>query len=202
MRVRTPGVNTSVSCESGVSLTTRGECLILRLVRALRLVPVLAAVPLVLGTWASASNGAAPRCTSKDTQNPILVVRGGYILACGRGSAVVRTKGTTYRIPKSKCFGGARLNFGVRRPNADPRLAPSNSLGLVIEPSATAGAVEVIDGVIEIVTANGSTVSGAISGKAHVAAGRRRGTFNVLGRSGTAEGRRFTGSWDCGPRSQ
>ena len=170
--------------------------------RIRRLLPVLAAVPLVLGTWASAANSAAPRCTSKDTQNPRLIVRGGYLLACGRGSAVVRTRGTTYRIPKSRCFDGSRLNFGVQRRNADPRLAPSNGVYLVVDPPRSAGAVEVIDGAIEIVTANGSTFSGAISGKAHVAAGLRRGAFNVLGRSGTADGRRFTGSWDCGPRSQ
>ena len=66
--------------------------------------PVVVAIPLALGGWALASEGVVPTCKAGDRNSPQLVFRGGYALACGPGSAVVKFKGTTYRMQGSKCF--------------------------------------------------------------------------------------------------
>ena len=45
-----------------------------------------------------------------------MALEDGYSIACGPGSAVVRVKGTAYRIKGGRCFrgpGGARLYFGA-----------------------------------------------------------------------------------------
>ena len=167
-------------------------------------VVVLALMPLALGTWALAADGDArsvsvvtPRCKPADERRVTLILRGGYYLACGPGFAVVRVRGRTYRLNHSKCFNGARLYFRSS-PGSGRRLPPLDGLYLVVEPYATAGAVDVIDGGITIATGGNTSLSGAISGTARVSPRLNRGTFVLLGRSGSANRVRFTGSWHCG----
>ena len=55
--------------------------------------------------------------------------------ACGPGSAVVKFKGTTYRMKGSRCFISsmvARLYFGAQRFER-PLAPPRNALYLVVE---------------------------------------------------------------------
>ncbi len=160
---------------------------------ALRLLPVLVAVTLVLGAWASASEGVTPTCTADDQTSQHVVTRSGYLLACGPGSAVVSYKRVTYRMKHSKCFDGAGLYFGV---SSGAKTSPTNGLYLVLSPHGKAGAVEVVDG--GLVLASG--VHATVVGTARVKAGLRRGTFSVFGHigNGKTDGRKFTGSWRCG----
>jgi hypothetical protein len=161
--------------------------------RALWLLPVLVAITLVLGAWASVSEGVVPTCTAADEKSQHLVPRRGYLLACGPGSAVVNCKRITYRMKHGMCFDGAGLYFGI---SSGARTSPTNGLYLVISPHGTAGEVDVVDG--GLVLASG--VHAAIVGKAYVKVGLRRGTFRVFGHIGNGEtdGRKFTGSWHCG----
>jgi len=138
-----------------------------------------------------------PTCTAADRDNPILVSRGGYYLACGPGSAVVNFKGTAYRMKGSKCFissKGARLHFGAQRLNR-PLPPPLNALYLVVDPNRH-GAVDVSDGGIDLA----SGLRAAIIGKAQATNSLRRGTFTIFGHvgNGHTDSRRFTGSWHCG----
>ena len=144
--------------------------------RALRLLPVLVAMTLVLGAWASASDGVAPTCTAEDEKGQQVIPRRGYLLACGPGSAVVSFKRITYRMKHSKCFDGAGLYFGV---SSGAKTSPTNGLYLVLSPHGKAGAVDVV-GALDLT----SGVHAAILGKAHVKAGLRRGTFSVFGHIG------------------
>jgi hypothetical protein len=162
---------------------------------ALRLLPVLVAMTLVLGAWAwaSASESVTPTCTADDSRSQQVVPRRGYLLACGPGSAVVSFKRITYRMKHSNCFEGGGLYFGV---STGGSTSPTNGLYLVISPHGKAGAVDVVDGGLDLA----SGVHTTIFGKAHVKAGLRRGTFSVFGQggNGTSDGRKFTGSWRCG----
>ena len=161
--------------------------------RALRLLPVLVAMTLALGAWASASADVAPTCTAQDEKSQYVVPRRGYLLACGPGSAVVSFKRITYRMKHSKCFDGAGLYFGV---SSGARTSPTNGLYLVLAPHGKAGAVDVIDGGLDLAAG----VHAAILGKAQVKAGLRSGTFSVFAHigNGKSDGRKFTGSWQCG----
>lgn len=155
----------------------------------------LIVLPLVFAAWTSAT-GTPPRaCSAQEAASPRLVSRGGYNLACGPGSALVRVEGAVARVNHSKCFSGARLYFG-QAIGVPPR--PMNGLYLVIEPSLKAGVVGVIDGGIRVTTAKGTRLAGAISGKARVDVSLKSGTFVITGRSGSANGWRFTGNWVCG----
>lgn len=160
------------------------------------LLPVLVATPLVLGAWASAAEGGAPTCTAQDEKSKTLVLRRGYSLACGPGSAVVKFKGITYRMKGSRCFispQGARLYFGAQR-GSWPLPPPLNGLYLVVEPNRK-GTVDVIDGGVNLV----SGLRAAIGGKAQATNGLRRGTFTIFGHvGGQPDSRRFMGSWQCG----
>ncbi len=159
------------------------------------LLPVLVATPLVLGAWASAAEGGAPTCTAQDEKSKTLVLRRGYSLACGPGSAVVKFKGITYRMKGSRCFispQGARLYFGAQR-GSWPLPPPLNGLYLVVEPNRK-GTVDVLDGGVNL----GSRFA-AIAGKAQATNGLRRGTFTIFGHvGGQPDSRRFMGSWQCG----
>lgn len=163
--------------------------------RVLWLLSVVAALPLALGGWASASEGVVPTCTAQDVKSQHVITRDGYSFVCGPGSAAVKFKGITYRMKHSRCFispNGARLYFGV---TSRHRENPLNGLYLVIEPNRL-GAVEVIDGGVTL----SSGVETAILGKARAKSGLRRGTFIIfehLG-DGKTSSRRFTGSWNCG----
>jgi hypothetical protein len=138
-----------------------------------------------------------PTCTADERGRPTLVLRAGYTLACGPGSAIVTVNGITYRIRHSACFGHGRLHFGAARwSRYSPRPAPRNSLMLVVESHDRPGEAPVIDGELELVAGVHDT-QGALSGTAHLDSGLNRGRFTVFGRSGTASGRRFTGRWDC-----
>jgi hypothetical protein len=161
--------------------------------RALRLLPVLLTLTLVLGAWASASDSVAPTCTADDQKSQHVVPRRGYLLACGPGSAVVSFKNVTYRMEHSNCFEGGGLYFGV---SSGARTSPTNGLYLVISPHGKAGAVDVVDGGLDLA----SGVHVTVLGKAKVKAGLRRGTFSVFAHigNGTSDGRKFTGSWRCG----
>ena len=162
--------------------------------RALRLLPVLVAMTLVLGAWASASaSEVAPTCTAEDEKSQYVVPRRGYLLACGPGSAVVSFKRVMYRMKHSKCFDGAGLYFGV---SSGAKTSPTNGLYLVLSPRGKAGAVDVIDGRLDLAAG----VHAPILGKAHVKAGLRSGTFSVFAHigNGKSDGRKFTGSWNCG----
>ena len=161
--------------------------------RALRLLPVLVAMTLALGAWSSASADVAPTCTAQDEKSQYVVPRRGYLLACGPGSAVVSFKKVTYRMKHSKCFDGAGLYFGV---SSGARTSPTNGLYLVLAPYGRAGAVDVIDGGLDL----SAGVHSAILGKAQVKAGLRSGTFSVFAHigNGKSDGRKFTGSWQCG----
>jgi hypothetical protein len=164
--------------------------------RALWLLPALAAVPLAVGGWALASAGVVPTCTAKDRTESHLVPRGGYYLACGHGSAVVKFKGITYRMKGSRCFigsEGARLYFGAQRASR-PLPPPQNGLSLLVGPNRE-GAVEVSDGQLDLA----SGLRTAILGKGHATAKLKRGTFTIFGHlgSGRTDSRRFTGSWHC-----
>jgi hypothetical protein len=150
-------------------------------VRVLLLLLVFAAMSLVLGAWASASN-VVPTCAGHLQKT-----------LCLRGSAVVTFKGITYRMKGSRCYVGAnggRLYFGAQ--NGAKR---KNGLYLVVEPNG-AGALDVIDGGLGLA----SGVRSAILGKAHAKAGLKRGTFTLAGHlgDGVTDNRRFTGSWHCG----
>jgi hypothetical protein len=150
-------------------------------VRVLLLLVVFAATSLVLGASTSASN-VVPTCAGHLQKS-----------MCGRGSALVRFKGITYRMKGSRCFigeKGGRLYFG-----AQDGAKGRNGLYLVVEPNRV-GAVDVIDGGLGLA----SGVQSAIVGKAHATAGLRRGTFTLSGHlgGGRTDNRRFTGSWHCG----
>lgn len=90
--------------------------------------------------------------------------------------------------------GGGRLYFGSFR-FENSHLAPVNGLLLMVEPNRRSGAVGVRDGGLELATG----VKAALSGRAQVEAGLKRGTFTVFGHkgNGTNPRLRFTGSWDC-----
>ena len=157
--------------------------------------------PLILG----ADKAVVPTCTAKDKRLSHLALEDGYYLACGPGSAVVRVKGTTYRIKGSRCFRGptgARLYFGVFNSSNPPQpLSPQDGFTLMLERRHAQPAVaDVVDGGINLVTSTNMVLSGTPSGTAHLAVGLKRGTFAGVGRgrSGNLHGVRFTGSWNCG----
>ena len=162
------------------------------------LLPVLVAMPLVLGGWALASEGVVPTCTAQDAKSKYVITRDGYSFVCGPGSAAVKFKGVTYRMTHSRCFigpgNGARLYFGG---TSGDRMTPPNGLYLVVEkPNRNPGPVSVIDGGVTL----SSGVDAAILGKGRVKTGLRRGTFTVFEHLGDGKtgSRRFTGSWHCG----
>lgn len=138
-----------------------------------------------------------PHCSIADAKAHGLVFRRGYSMACGPGFATATLDRVAYRLAGSKCFNGARLYFGRSRYN--PRLpATTSSLYLVIDPPRSPGKVAVIDGGIGVVTDSGTLIGGAISGTATVGLDLKHGSFKIHGRSGTANGRKFTGTWSCG----
>jgi hypothetical protein len=160
------------------------------------LVVAVAVAAVALGSAVAAQSPARipPRCTSSDVTVAHLILRDHYTLACGPGWAVVRANGVAYRLNGSKCFGGGRLNFGRSGPASLP---PTNGLYLVLDPPSTAGSVDVIDGGFTLATSRGR-LHAAISGKARVGAGLKRGTFVIVGRSDSGNGMRLTGSYYCG----
>ena len=169
--------------------------------RTLWLAPLLAIGVLVLGAWTSASN-TAPACTAQDRQAKVLVRESGYALACGPGLAIVKVKGTTYRIQGSRCFigpNGGRLYFGTFWFNSSPQPAARNSLYLTVDRKRKQGPGNVSDGGFEVVTRANGVLDGTPAGKVYPGgAGLERGTFAVVARDGPATGVRLTGSWDCG----
>ena len=147
----------------------------------LRVVVVLAAMPLLLGAWTLSSD--------RTIWNP-------------RGKAVVKTpSGVSHVIRSSVCYFGPqararsnlRLLFGGTSINSD---SPYMSL-LVSERKGNPTVLDIEDGVLRL--APNSTF--AVLGTAHIQERPvRRGTF-VLFRhlgGGVTGKARYTGSWKCG----
>lgn len=121
-----------------------------------------------------------------------VIVRNGYRTLCGLASGVISLNGVSYTLRGGFCDNG-RLGFGVLGAGS----APHRGLYIVLAHDR-AGAVDVIDGEVELIPG----IRVALSGTAVVAPSLRRGTFKVFGRAGRSgtrpTGSRFTGSWNCG----
>ena len=120
------------------------------------------------------------------------ILRHGWLRACGPGTALVMFKGVSYSIHGGSCTDG-RVYFGIVGPGS----APHRGFWIVLARKGAA-AVNVIDGEVELVPG----IRVALSGRAVVEPGLKRGTFTVFGRAGpngtTPTGSHFTGSWNCG----
>lgn len=149
---------------------------------------------LVAGGWTSVAATVGVVGPSSCPTHGLLthvIVRNGYRTMCGLASGVISLNGASYTLRGGFCDHG-RMGFGVLGPGS----APHRGLFIVLAHDR-AGAVDVIDGEVELVPG----IRVALSGTAVVEPRLRRGTFKVFGRAGLGTrptGSRFTGSWNCG----
>ena len=163
-----------------------------------RHLPGLVISAVIVGLVAATAAFAAPlfvgqgSCPAHLKVGQHAILRHGWVTACGPGSALVTFKGVSYAVHGGSCTAG-------RAASALLGLAAHRTGGFwIVLADKRAGAVNVIDGEVEIVPG----IRVALSGAAVVEPSLERGTFKVFGRGGpngnTPTGSRFTGSWNCG----
>lgn len=151
------------------------------------------AVALIASALTSAGTVGPPAaCTNKSLGS---TQRGGYLLMCRPGGAVVSVMGTRIYINRSWCLDSS-VHFGRVRWNNT--LPATNSLEMTLTPVAAQGPVDVIDGSAELVLPDGRVVAGTVRGRAYVKPTYWQGTFRVTVSSRTFGPLKLTGHWTCG----
>jgi hypothetical protein len=158
---------------------------------------VLFTAMMVVSAWSSQTvpphlhavvSTLVPKCSANRPQKA--VERRGFTVFCGRGSAVVWSKGGWHVVKGSACTAD-HLEFGVWSQSP----VPHEGFGIVLTSIDHAGNANVIDGEIQLIPGTRTALSGSVV----IEPGLSSGTFNVYGRNGSApDGSRFIGAWNCG----